>query len=901
MRFLRATRWMAATATLLLFGCDRLLESETIALEIFPVEVRVTGPVGTNLDGIPVTFSRNDRLTTNAKGRLRVNYQGAAGGKLHIAIDVPERLKALGPMEREFDLGHTAEGQPAPVRFILPVKPVAKAKTPRPKQGDTKFVVVVDTDCEGQPVSVDGESLGVTDEDGYLEKSFVGTPGRRVQIVAESKGKCPKVQCGFSLRDGAGILNVEPGCGAESLRADGPPPLTPAPDPAPAAMTAGALAASKLAAAPATESPAKESPPSLSPLPPKRSKTPPAAKKKSKKEKKKRKIRRRAKRVVRAERSPPKRSSSKRSTPKRSSPKRSTPNRSSSKLVAAAAPDDLDDDDFEWPPPSPPTPARRPVRPAPASSATSVSATVEVVVPPSPPPRRVAAPPPPREAEPSRESKPASRTEPAVQPALAAPSTARRAEIPPSGSVQRSPASVTTAARGDEPKRPPAVPDDSPPLVPLSKSNVRPAAAREEPIRPADGRRTTVSCEPAGLDLYVDGQLAARGCGVRSIAYLSPGVRKLTMSGAACRQTRPTFVEVPAKGRIEPIRVAGKCKSDCTQRVRQQLRASGRPASKDLACLRRFTARQPKYIEAKLMLAHVYTTQGDAERAEQVLTEALRTRRGRSDPELRVRLAELLGRRRRLRQASKQAEAAWRYRMKFRGTRAQRQRWILNTLKLRAGFFEQLFYSQEELNYYEQAIATLQRPRANRAAVTELGHGGVRAVGANPSRGSAAPPGWRVMRRARDRTVPRRVGHPAAGWFAFSAFPARLAFAVSIASAWAGCARNEPAPSASAACRAPADDWLTWFIRHPEGPQVVRYGVQGMGGAVPSRLSRGRRSLRFSGGGVRTTSSTGSGGPERMRALSRMYERLATLHATALMDYLAGSEAGPADAPRGGR
>ena len=240
----------------------------------------------------------------------------------------------------------------------------------------------------------------------------------------------------------------------------------------------------------------------------------------------------------------------------------------------------------------------------------------------------------------------------------------------------------------------------------MAAAETAPPPPAEQPYRPADGRPAPVTCAPEGRELYVDGRLALRECGPRKTVYLSPGVHKLTLRGGGCPETRASFVEVPAKGRIKPIEIRGECKSNCVDSIRSRLASDARLSESELTCLKRAGSGDRRYIEAKLMLAHVYAKQGQAQQAEQVLGEALKTRSGRSDPELRVRLAELLGKRKELERASKEAEAAWRYRMKFRGSRTQRERWILNTLKLRAGIFEQLFYAEEEVAYYTKAVAT---------------------------------------------------------------------------------------------------------------------------------------------------------------------------------------------------
>ena len=108
--------------------------------------------------------------------------------------------------------------------------------------------------------------------------------------------------------------------------------------------------------------------------------------------------------------------------------------------------------------------------------------------------------------------------------------------------------------------------------------------------------------------------------------------------------------------------------------------------------------------------------------AERVLSALAKTRRGRTDPEVRTRLAEVLGRRKRLEEASREAETAWRYRMKFRGNRDRRETWTLSVLRLRAGFFEQLFYRDRNRAHYQRAVESYQELErsATRAKRTRL-------------------------------------------------------------------------------------------------------------------------------------------------------------------------------------
>ncbi|MEM7674605.1 MAG: tetratricopeptide repeat protein [Myxococcota bacterium] len=661
-------------------GCDRFIASETVALEIFPVEVMVTGPSGSQLAGIPVTFAFSDQLTTNEQGRLRVNYQGSVGGRLHIKVHIPDRFEAVEDVEREFVLTHGADGRPAAVRFAVPVEAVEGTQPAwRPPPGSNRYVVVVDSDCDGQQVDVDGEYLGTTDEDGYLEQHFWQLPGRRLEVVARQRKRCAELRCTFRLSSRSAILNVRPDCGKDDREASAEADQDRAPErtaqadqdrkaeqeveaeqdraPARAAeaeqdRNAGQPAEAEQDRAPARASPADRNREASSAMASAGEVAPADDLENNppKTRRKKRRRRRRRKKVVRS---------------------------SDERVQETAAVDDT-------------TPIRVPDDPPPALD--FVEDDVDFG------------------DEDDFDD---------VQAPVVA-SAGRTASAVRTDLVERMPTEVAPAAKvfgtplRDDVERPGPAPQPEPPPPPSIEPRTRlrresPAKKRPEPprplIRPADGRATFVTCRPTGLDLYVDSELVLRSCGDSQI-YLSPGVHKLTMSGPDCAQTEPIFVEIPRSGTVPSVSVAGDCRSSCLGRVRAKLDAGRRLDEGQLACLKKSSSRESRFLEAKLMLAHVYMRQGQPKRAEQVLMRALKTRRGRSDPELRARLAELLGRRKQLDKASRQAEAAWRYRMKFRGTRAQREQWILNTLKLRAGFFEQLFYAEEEFKYYQKAIAT---------------------------------------------------------------------------------------------------------------------------------------------------------------------------------------------------
>ena len=241
------------------------------------------------------------------------------------------------------------------------------------------------------------------------------------------------------------------------------------------------------------------------------------------------------------------------------------------------------------------------------------------------------------------------------------------------------------------------------PPVDAPGSTDRPGSSRN-----AGSRKVRVSCRPLGLDLYVDGTRAVSDCSDASTAWIRPGVRKLVLKNPPgrniCPPSRPRFVEIPKGGRTTPeISVSTPCKTPCTQTVRAALRA-GKASSADLACLSEIEPGHEDFLDARLLRAHAHVMQNELAEAERVLSTVIKTRRGRTDPEVRARLAEVLGRRKRLEEASREAETAWRYRMKFRGNRGRRETWTLNVLRLRAGLSEQLFYRDRNRAYFQRAL-----------------------------------------------------------------------------------------------------------------------------------------------------------------------------------------------------
>ena len=667
-------------------GCEGLLESETVTLEIFPIEIRVSGPAGTDLGGIPVTFSHSDQLTTNEQGRLRVNYQGAAGGKLHIKVGVPNRLRAEGATEREFLLSHTPDGRPAGIRFVVPVLP----RNPRssPSAGQIRFVVVVDSDCEGQDVLVDGKYFGTTDEDGYLEKNFLRKPGGVARIVAKAKGRCGKITCRFPLGNKSAILNVDSGCDSDAAQvaaAVRPLPSSPIDPPARDRQTDKQTAAAKRRAA-TKEAAAKRKAATRREA----AKRKAAARREAEAERKAAARREAAKRKAAARREA---EAERKAAARREVAKRKAAARREAEAERKAA-------------------ARREAAKRKAARREAIAKRRAAERKAAEERRRAQA----EQRESDRRNSSTASARLVIEDDVSESNSGdakrrsrivRRNEAPVARNERRS-----TALSGNDES--PIEIEAPPPAVAERRRSADasapiPAAAPAKPpaaTLPTNGKPVQISCRPTGRDLFVDGELALRDCGAKNTVYLPPGVHKLTLNGAECAQTEPVFVEMPASGRAAPLTVDGPCRTRCVEMIRKHLGASRDLDADDLECLRTAGTRRPDYLEAKLMLAHVYTTQGKSQAAERVLNDALRTRRGRSDPELRVRLAELLGKRRELGRASKEAEAAWRYRMKFRGSRAEREEWILNTLKLRAGFFEQLFYAEEESKYFDKAIST---------------------------------------------------------------------------------------------------------------------------------------------------------------------------------------------------
>ncbi|MCB9647762.1 MAG: hypothetical protein H6730_14320 [Deltaproteobacteria bacterium] len=563
-------------------GCEQEA-TETIALEVFPIEVAVEAPEGVDVSGVAVKFNRQDERRTKANGKLRVGYQGAVESKLHVAVNLPADLWTPDPVEKEFVLLHGPDGKPQPIKFVV--------KAQRRDSDATAYVVVVDTDCGPQAVSLGDEDLGNTDEDGYLSRRIRREPGGTLAVWVKKTSDCPELKCTFALPENGAILNVEPGC-------DGTTAPTPTPEPERVA-----------------EAPPPPPPPTPTPVREERRDPPPT------------RIAQNT-RVERVERV-------------------RTPRETPRTRLEVRTPDPEPEPDPEPPPPPPPPP--REVR-------------AMVQEPPPPPPPTIVVP-------------------------------------------DRTPA--------------PVVEDPEPVVVepePLARVEPQPAARIEPPppverTGPPEGsREVKVTCRPEGVSLYVDGKLALESCKASSTAWMLPGVRKLSVEGNVdgrfCPRSKTQFAEIPSKGRVEALTVSTDCQLACTDFVRDRIKQGQKPTNDEIQCLIELTERKDEFLEGKLLLAHVYQGRGTLDEAERVLMETTETRKGRSDPEVRARLAEILGRRKKLEQASEQAENAWRYRMKFRGSKEKREKWMLTVLKLRAGFFEQLFYDKKDRSYFDRALKT---------------------------------------------------------------------------------------------------------------------------------------------------------------------------------------------------
>ena len=204
----------SVTVAFLTLGCPEQTP-QTIELEKYRVDVRLVGDRGLDLGGVVVRFNDQDQRRTRPDGALRVGYLGARESTLDIAIVLPSDLQSPQPTVRRFTLKHDAAGLPAPIRFELPVEQKAKGGAP--------YVVVIETECEGQAVRIDGVDVGTTNREGYLSRRLFRHAGQKLTVAVEERGRCGGIACDIPLTSSNTIINIEGRCPDKRARsaADG--------------------------------------------------------------------------------------------------------------------------------------------------------------------------------------------------------------------------------------------------------------------------------------------------------------------------------------------------------------------------------------------------------------------------------------------------------------------------------------------------------------------------------------------------------------------------------------------------------------------------------------------------------------------------------------------------------
>ena len=644
--------WMIIAA-FLVAGCPEQTP-EAVELGKYRIEIRLMGDPELDLRGVVVRFNDRDQRKTGPDGTLRVGYLGAHQSPLDIAIMLPDNLQSPQPTKRRFTLKHDAAGRPEAIRFELPVE--------KKTDGGSPYVVVVESPCKDQAVLIDNVEVGRTNRDGYFSHRMARYVGQTLAVTLEARNQCARLECRIPLTENNALISIEGKCPDNTdLRAAGRAPgparversepavvrsAPPPPKPAVAALAGRDSQVGDAAPVPTEPRPEVER----------------SSAKRTRKARRPRRTPRKTKRSSSVRREAP--------SPERDETEEDewlAVRRSSQKTVRATAP-------FA-PPPLRDTGTKR----KPAFSERELESEA---------------------AEPSLDERAAPtrrRTLPTLSGADAT-DRGRAAEPPGDDDLRPTPGSNILGIIEDDPREAPAVP-----------TAVETPTPRRVPHRLKGSRRVEVTCRPTGLDLYVDDVLAVADCST-SVAWIQPGVRKLVLRSPPgpnlCPPSRPRFVDIAKIRRATPkVVVETDCQRSCTETVRTALR-NRLPSAEELSCLSDIKPRDEEFLDARLLRAHAHIVAEELAQAERVLSAAVRTRRGQTDPEVHARLAEVLGRRKQLEEASREAEKAWRFRMKFRGNRDQRETWILSVLKLRAGFFEQLFYRDRDRADYERAVKT---------------------------------------------------------------------------------------------------------------------------------------------------------------------------------------------------
>lgn len=229
----RGAPWLLAGLLCGLVACS----SDPISLESFTILVQLkSDTAGVDLSGVPVSFGSQEkgRFVTDARGQRGVTYRGAVGSRLRVRVQLPPRLVSSQATDRQLLLATDAEGHPQPVRFVLNVRPAAQ---PAPAAEELRrYVLAAETGCAKQRILLDGELLGQTASDGYVELVFKRAPAK-VQLLAEATERCPALSCEFELADKT-IIPFDARCAKPAPAEAAAPEPAPAPEPTAAAREA---------------------------------------------------------------------------------------------------------------------------------------------------------------------------------------------------------------------------------------------------------------------------------------------------------------------------------------------------------------------------------------------------------------------------------------------------------------------------------------------------------------------------------------------------------------------------------------------------------------------------------------------------------------------------------------
>lgn len=260
---------------------------------------------------------------------------------------------------------------------------------------------------------------------------------------------------------------------------------------------------------------------------------------------------------------------------------------------------------------------------------------------------------------------------------------------------------VEGASPGDSYDEPdPKGTEATPPIEADANPTERPRAPRRRALEQA---RVTIACAPPGLRLLVDRKVVAAECSGTVDVELVYGVHHIELEAQAGQPRLPKTrkqIEVPTSGTVE---IRARSELSCTESIRRKLDAKKKVGKSELECLRPPFSDAKEEREAKLLLAFGLERLKDYAGATKALETVASSDRGKFDPDIHLRLARLLMLRKAFGPCVKSADAAWTYRNKLRGKRAQKTEAMLEVLSVRAGCLEERFYESENTRFYNQA------------------------------------------------------------------------------------------------------------------------------------------------------------------------------------------------------